>query len=304
MLRASLLKLGESATLQRTLASGGWARRQALRFVAGERLDDGLAVVRTLAETGRTATLDYLGEDITDRQSAHAACEVYLEALERIAAEGLECGVSVKPTQMGLELDDDLCAGLVTKIAAACDTAGVHLCLDMEGREVTEQTVALVERLRADGHDSVGCAVQAYLHRARADIERLTLLGASLRLCKGAYAEPDSVAFSSRRDVDVNYARCGDYLLREGRYPRLATHDGRLISYLRYAAAREERANDDWEFQMLYGVRDDLQNELVAEGLGMRVYVPFGDQWYPYFMRRLAERPANLMFFLRAVVPT
>lgn len=302
MLRAGLLRLADADMLHRLVTRSGWARDQALRFVAGETLDEGLGVVRTLRASGRTATLDYLGEDVTTRQEAQRACDVYLEALARIARDRLRCGVSVKPSQMGLHVDEHLCRKLVGRIAAACDDADVHLCLDMEGSDVTEQTVAMVEALRADGHDSVGCAVQSYLHRTRQDVERLTDAGASLRLCKGAYAEPASVAYQRRRDVDVNYARLGDYLLRKGRHPRLATHDGRLIAYLRHAAAREQRAPADWEFQMLYGVRDDLQRELVSEGLGLRVYVPFGGQWYPYFMRRLAERPANLVFFLRAVL--
>lgn len=301
MLRAGLIRLGDSPTLQRAVTSNGWARRQARRFVAGEELDEGLEVARTLSTTGRSATLDYLGEAVTTLAAAHAARDTYLEAIDRVAAEGLDCGVSVKPTQMGLLIDREACAAAIAEIAAACDDAGLHLCLDMESSDVTEDTVGLVERLRAEGHDDVGCALQAYLHRTRDDAARLTRAGASLRLCKGAYAESAQIAYQSRRDVDVNFARCGDYLLREGRYPRLATHDGRLIAYLRYAAGRERRDDDDFEFQMLYGVRDDFQRSLVADGLRVRVYVPFGGQWYPYFMRRLAERPANLLFFLRAL---
>lgn len=302
MLRAGLIRLGDSPLLQRAVTTNDWARSQARRFVAGERLEEGLDVVRTLSTTGRSATLDYLGEDVTTLDDAHAARDTYLEAIDRIAGEGLDCGVSVKPTQMGLLVDSEACVASMGKIAAACDDAGIHLCLDMEGSDVTEATVGLVHRLRAEGHDSVGCAVQAYLHRTREDVERLTAAGASLRLCKGAYAESAEIAYQSRRDVDVQFARCGDYLLREGRYPRLATHDGRLIDYLRYAAARERRGPEEWEFQMLYGVRDDYQRELVGDGFAVRVYVPFGAQWYPYFMRRLAERPANLLFFLRALV--
>ena len=302
MLRTAFLRLTEARWLRQTVTQSAFARKQVLRFVAGEKLEDGLDVVRKLASSGRSATLDYLGEAVTGMDDARAACDVYLKALEQIDAEGLDCGVSVKPTQMGLEVDPAGCRELIGEIAAACDRIGAHLCLDMEGTDVTEETVGLVEWLRSQGYQDVGCAVQSYLHRTRDDVERLSRAGASLRLCKGAYAEPESVAFQSRRDVDVSYARCGDYLLRDGHYPRLATHDGRLISYLRYAAAREERSPSDWEFQMLYGVRDDLQKELVAEGLGLRVYVPFGEQWYPYFARRLAERPANVIFFLRALV--
>lgn len=301
MLRSSLLAAANSERLRTLLTSGGWTRRQALRFVAGETLDEGLEVVRRLATSGRSATLDVLGEDVTDLAAASAAADEYLEALERIRGEGLDCGVSVKPSQMGLRVDLESCAAHLGRIAAAADAAGAHLTLDMEGSDVTEATVALVERLRAEGHDDVGCAVQSYLHRTRADVERLTAAGASVRLCKGAYDEGPDVAFPRKRDVDVSYARCGDYLMREGRHPRMATHDGRLLSYLRYAAVREERSPSDWEVQMLYGVRDDVQRELVAEGLSVRVYVPYGTHWYAYLVRRMAERPANLALALRAV---
>lgn len=302
MLHATLVKAGESKTLQRQVSGNGWARAQAMRFVAGEELADGLQVVDNLAHSGRSATLDYLGEAVTTLDEAYAARDVYLRALEEIGRKGVDCGVSVKPTQMGLELDEQICEASIAKIAAACDTAGVHLCLDMEDSHVTERTVVLVERLRADGHHDVGCAVQTYLHRTRDDVARLTQAGASLRLCKGAYAEDRRIAYQTRRDVDVNYARCGDYLMREGHYPRLATHDDRLIDYLRHAAVREGRGHGDYEFQMLYGVRETLQTQLIDDGARLRVYVPFGQQWYPYLMRRLAERPANLTFFLRALV--
>ncbi|MDQ3974319.1 MAG: proline dehydrogenase family protein, partial [Actinomycetota bacterium] len=173
--------------------------------------------------------------------------------------------------------------------------------LDMEASDVTEVTVALVERLLAAGHRDVGCALQAYLRRTPGDVERLSALGASLRLCKGAYAEPPAVAHQRRAEVDASFATLADWLLEHGSYPRLATHDDRLVDRARNTAARLGRGRDDFEFQMLYGVRPRLQDALVRDGYRLRVYVPFGDQWYPYFMRRLAERPANLVFFLRAL---
>jgi proline dehydrogenase len=172
----------------------------------------------------------------------------------------------------------------------------------MEDSEVTEATIALVEQLQVAGHSYVGCAVQSYLHRTLGDVQRLSTAGASLRLCKGAYAEPAEIAYQSRDQVDAAYARCADYLLQNGHYPRFATHDHRLIAYIRRSAAAAGRRKDDFEFQMLYGIRTKLQDELVAAGYPVRVYVPFGEQWYPYFMRRLAERPANVAFFLRALV--
>ena len=209
--------------------------------------------------------------------------------------------MSVKPTQMGLRVSPQLCAQLLGDIATAAASSGDHLTLDMEGSDVTEATIGLVEQLRTDGHAQVGCAVQTYLHRTRDDVARLSAVGASLRLCKGAYAEPPDVAYQSRVQVDGGYARCADDLLRHGTYPRFATHDDRLIAYIKHAADREGRGRDDFEFQMLYGIRPALQDELVAQGYRLRVYVPYGDQWYPYFMRRLAERPANVVFFLRAL---
>ncbi len=304
MLRTTLIKASESAWLKRQVAGRAMSRRIALRFVAGDTLDEGLAATRALAAQGKSGTLDYLGESVTDATEARVACKAYTEALDRIGEEGLDCGVSVKPTQMGLNVDAGLCRELLGEIVTAAERVGVHVTLDMEGRDVTEATVALVEDLRAAGHTEVGCAVQSYLRRTREDVERLSRAGASLRLCKGAYAEPESVAFRRRAEVDASYAACAEHLLEHGTYPRLATHDDRLIGQARNAAARLGVGRDAFEFQMLYGVRPTLQDALVRNGYRLRVYVPFGEQWYPYFMRRLAERPANLVFFLRSLRDT
>ena len=301
LLRAALIAASESQALKSMIVSRRITRDIAMRFVAGDTLDEGLAVARTLVAAGKTVTLDYLGESVTSEEEARAAAKAYLEALGRIAEERLSAGVSVKPTQMGLGLSPRLCAELLGEIVTAAEANGEHVTLDMEGSDVTEATVALVEQLRRDGSVQVGCAVQTYLHRTLDDIARLSAAGASLRLCKGAYAEPASVAYQSRVQVDGNYARCADDLLRHGVYPRFATHDDRLIDYIRHAARREGRGPDEFEFQMLYGIRPALQDDLVAQGYRLRVYVPYGDQWYPYFMRRLAERPANVVFFLRAL---
>ncbi|MDP9405126.1 MAG: proline dehydrogenase family protein, partial [Actinomycetota bacterium] len=232
------------------------------------------------------------------------AAKVVLETIDRIGEAGLPAGISVKPTQMGLRLSPALCFELLDEIATAAGAIDQHVTLDMEGSDVTEVTVGLVERLAAAGHRDVGCAVQSYLRRTRADVERLSAVGASLRLCKGAYAEPERLAFQSRAEVDASYAACAEYLLAEGVYPRIATHDDRLIDHVRNVAVRLGRGRDEFEFQMLYGVRPTLQDALVRDGYRLRVYVPFGDQWYPYFMRRLAERPANVVFFLRALRDT
>lgn len=301
MLRTLLISASDSDRLRRWVTRLGPTREIAYRYVAGDVLNDAITAVRALAHDGRTATIDYLGEAVTTGQEARAAADTYLRALDTIREHGLPAGVSVKPTQMGLGFDDALCAELLGRIAAAAATAGVHVTLDMEGSDVTEATVTLVEKLHGAGHRHVGCAVQAYLHRTEDDIRRLSALGASLRLCKGAYAEPEAIAWQSRADVRDAFARAADLLLHSGSYPRFATHDDVLIDRVKTAAARRGVGRDAFEFQMLYGVRPTLQAALVRDGYRLRVYVPFGEQWYRYFMRRLAERPANLVFFLRAL---
>ncbi len=301
MLRSLLINAGDSAFLQRQVTRRSLARNVALRFVAGESLDETMAVTGRLVGDGKSVTLDYLGESVGDESQARAAAKMYLRVLDRVGSDGLPCGVSVKPTQMGLDISRDLCVELLGEVIDAAAAVDAHVTLDMEASDVTEATVGLVETFQAEGRSNVGCALQAYLRRNQADVERLTAAGASLRLCKGAYAEPAEVAFQSRREVDASYAASAEWLLRHGRYPRLATHDHRLIERAKIAAARFERPRDDFEFQMLYGVRPRLQDALVADGYRLRIYVPFGGQWYPYLMRRLAERPANVAFFLRAL---
>ena len=301
-MRTLLIKASESEALRRQIVSRKITHDIAMRFVAGDTLDDGIAVSQALVRQGKSVTLDYLGESVSGEADARAAAKAYVEAAARLGEEGMPAGVSVKPSQMGLLFSSDLCVELLTEIATAGERTCEHLTLDMEGSDVTEATVALVEQLQSAGHRYVGCAVQSYLHRTLDDARRLTHAGASLRLCKGAYAEPASVAYQSRDQVDASYARCADYLLAEGVYPRFATHDHRLIRYISRTAERLGRSKETFEFQMLYGIRNPLQDELIAAGYRLRVYVPYGHQWYPYFMRRLAERPANVAFFLRALL--
>jgi proline dehydrogenase len=300
--RTILIKASESPTLQRQIASRRITRAIAMRFVAGDTLDEGIAVSRKLVGEGKTVTLDYLGESVRDEEEARGAAKAYLEAVERLDAEEIPSGVSIKPSQMGMNFSPQLCDELLGMIADAAAGTCDHVTLDMEGSDVTEPTIGFVERLHAEGHTYVGCAVQSYLHRTEADVVRLSAIGASLRLCKGAYAEPADIAYQGRDHVDASYARCADYLLEHGNYPRFATHDHRLIHYVKQSAQRLGRPAADFEFQMLHGIRTPLQDELVAQGYRVRVYVPYGSQWYPYFMRRLAERPANLTFFLRQLV--
>ena len=298
MLRRILIAAGENDRLERQATTRSMTRRIAHRFIAGEHLDDGIAAVRRMAATGRTATLDFLGEAVTVADDARAAQRMIVKACRRVTEESLPSGVSVKPTQMGLAIDPELAFELIAEIAGGFDG---HVNLDMEGSDVTEATVALTERLRAAGHDNVGCALQAYLRRNQDDVERLTRTGASLRLIKGAYDEPPEIAYRSAAEVDASFARSTEWLLAHGHHPRIATHHERLIEHTKRTAIRLGRTPCDFEFQMLYGVRQSLQDQLVAAGWALRIYIPFGTQWYPYFMRRLAERPANVLFFLRAL---
>lgn len=301
MLRRALIAASDNTFLEQQATTRSLTRRIAHQFIAGETLDEGIAAVRAVASEGRTATLDFLGEAVTGPSDARAAQQTILDALARIAEKSLPSGVSVKPTQMGLAFDPDLAHALLGGIAEAAAGPGVHVNIDMEGSDFTEATVQLCERLRADGHANVGCALQAYLRRNQRDVERLTATGASLRLTKGAYDEPPDLAFQRRREVDESFARSADWLLANGHYPRIATHDEALIERVKRTAIRLGLSPDDFEFQMLHGVRRELQERLVAAGWRLRVYIPFGVQWYPYFMRRLAERPANVAFFLRAL---
>ena len=301
MLTELLVRASDSATLARLVTRNTVSRRLAQRFIAGESVDDGLDAAAAAAAVGRTATLDYVGEKVTEVAAAEEAAAVYHACLEGIDARGLPSGISVKPSQMAVSTEPERCAELLADIAVAAKRIDAHVTIDMEDSEVTETTVGLVERMQAEGHANVGCAVQSYLHRNDDDVARLSEVGASVRLCKGAYAEPAHLAYQDKREVDASYARASTYLLAHGTYPRFATHDERLIGIIRTEAARLGRGPGDFEFQMLYGVREELQAELVASGYTVLVYIPFGDNWYAYFMRRLAERPANVAFFARAL---
>lgn len=301
LLRRALIEAADSTWLEREVKRRQLSRGIAMRFVAGETAEDGLAAVRAVTAAGKTATLDYLGESVDSERQARAAAETIVQMLWRVGEQGLPCGVSVKPTQMGLAFSDELCFSLLSEIVKEAARIEAHVTLDMEGSDVTEPTVTMVERLHEAGMDNCGCAVQAYLRRTQRDIERLTRVDASLRLCKGAYAEPPELAYQSRAEVDASYATSMEWLLQHGRYPRLATHDHRLIARALHRLGPFGRRPDDFEFQMLYGVRTDLQDQLVADGWNVRVYIPFGGEWFPYFMRRLAERPANVLFFVRAL---
>ncbi|GGI09767.1 proline dehydrogenase family protein [Egicoccus halophilus] len=301
MLRWLLSRAAGDPRLAELAATSPLVRPLVDRFVAGDTLEDGLRAATELAAVGATLTLDHVGEYVTDEQDADAAAGAYRDLLARSAEEQLPAGISVKPTQLGLLLDRPGCKARVADLAARAAEADAHVTLDMEDHTVTEATVRLVEQAHADGATNVGCALQSALHRTPEDVRRLTRLGAGIRLCKGAYAEPAHVAWQRRVEVDRAYLEAARYLLREATYPRFATHDHRLVAAIKREAAVLGRARDSYEFQMLYGVRDDLQRTLVGDGYRLCVYVPYGTEWFPYVVRRLAERPANLAFFLRAL---
>jgi proline dehydrogenase len=274
-------------------------RRVALRFVAGETLDDAAPVVRGLNDAGMPVSLDHLGEHVADRGAAEAARDAYLACLDRIAADGLDANISVKLTQLGLGLDDDLCAASLDALAGRAVSLGLTVTIDMEDSAHTGATLRLYEAAQKE-HGNLGVAVQAYLHRTPADLDRIIPLGGHVRLCKGAYDEPVAVALQSRVDIDSAFDRLLRVLMDAPEtMPAVATHDGDRIAVALDLAAHRV---GPWEFQMLYGIRAKLQRELVGAGHPMRVYVPYGDSWYPYLTRRIAERPANVWFFIRALV--
>ena len=274
------------------------ARRLATRFVAGETLDQALAVARKLNGEGITVTLDHLGESVNSLDEAGEARDVYLRTLDAIQQGGVQGNVSLKLSQFGIDLSEAECRSNVDRLVARATECGNFVRVDMESSEYTDLTLALVRDLHAK-HGSVGTVIQAYLYRSKADIEDLCQRGIRVRLCKGAYLEPAAVAFPKKTDVDANYIDLMKLLLDRGTYPAIATHDEKMIEATRAYVAEKKIARDRFEFQMLYGIRRDLQRKLIAEGYRVRLYVPFGEAWYPYYMRRMAERPANVLFILR-----
>ncbi|HEX6807626.1 MAG TPA: proline dehydrogenase family protein [Gemmatimonadaceae bacterium] len=297
MLRRTFLYLSNQPRLFHFVRHNGMAKRFASRFVAGETLDSALAAVRQLNARKIRASLDLLGESVTNEAEAHAASRSYLQMLDRIHEAGLDANVSVKLTQMGLDISEELCVDIMQEILERARSYRTFVRLDMEGSDYTERTLRLFEdRLYPSFPEHVGIVLQSYLYRTKVDVERAVQLKCRVRLCKGAYNEPATVAFPEKRDVDANYVKCMQQLLLEGNYPGIATHDPAILAQAKRFVRAQNVAPERFEFQMLYGVRRDLQDQIVREGFNMRVYVPFGTQWYPYLMRRLAERPANVAF--------
>jgi proline dehydrogenase len=302
MLRSALLYLSGQQQIFRFVRNNKLAKSMAGRFVAGETLDSALAAVARLNARGITASLDLLGESVHNEAEARASGEAYVAMLDRIYERKADANVSVKLTAMGLDISEDLCVGIMHKILQRAREYRTFVRIDMESSEYTQRTLDLFEhRLYPAYRESVGIVLQSYLYRTFADVERADLLKARVRLCKGAYKEPETVAYPNKKDVDANYIRCMRELMLKGNYPGIATHDEAIIKEAKRIAKENQIAPNRFEFQMLYGVRRDLQDRLVREGYRMRVYVPFGTQWYPYLMRRLAERPANVAFLTGSV---
>jgi proline dehydrogenase len=303
MLRKTLLYLSNQPRIFRFVRNNSFARKFASRFVAGETLPEALAATRALNAKGLTASLDLLGESVTNDKEARAARDAYLEILSRIHDEKLDANVSVKLTAMGLDISEDLCVSIMQDVLTRAQQVGSFVRLDMEGSAYTDRTLRLFyDRLYPSFKANVGIVLQSYLYRTKDDVLKATGARARVRICKGAYKEPPTVAWQDKKDVDRSYIECMQELLTNGNYPGIATHDPRIIDAAKAYVKSNGIATERFEFQMLYGVRRDLQEQLVREGYRMRVYVPFGTQWYPYLMRRLAERPANVAFITGSVM--
>jgi proline dehydrogenase len=303
MMRTGLLWLSEQPQVFRFVRGNPVARKLASRFVAGETIDSAVDAVRDLNKRRITASLDLLGESVTKESEAAQARDTYLQMLDRIAGTGVDANVSVKLTQMGFDISEPACLANMTAILEKAKALRSFVRLDMEGSAYTQRTLDFFgDKLFAAYGPYTGVVIQSCLRRSEADIGRLIEMQARVRLCKGAYLEPPEVAFPAKADVDRNYVTLMERLMERGNYPGIATHDQAIITHAREFAKSKGIDPARFEFQMLYGIRRDLQDELRAAGFNVRVYVPFGTQWYPYLMRRLAERPANLVFILGNLV--
>ncbi|GLZ15231.1 proline dehydrogenase [Actinomadura sp. NBRC 104425] len=302
MLRQALLAASRSGGVRRLVETAPFTRDAVRRFIAGETIDDALHVTRELTGEGLAVTLDVLGEDVHDKAQADATVKHYVELLGRLADAGLgaRAEVSLKLTAVGQALEEDLALENARRVCAAARAAGTSVTLDMEDHTTVESTLRILQELRRE-HPDTGAVIQSYLRRAEEYCAELAYEGSRVRLCKGAYAAPEHVAFTDKAEIDRSYVRCMRILMNGKGYPMLATHDPRLISIAGTFALVNDRAPGSYEYQMLYGIRPQEQRRLAAAGERVRVYVAYGGQWYGYFMRRLAEKPANLRFFLRSV---
>jgi proline dehydrogenase len=301
VMRAGFLWASRRRSLERIATGNRLTRRLVQRFVAGSTLAEAADVLASLHTAGYATTVDVLGESVDSKEAARAAADAYMDVLRTLVERGLDGNVSLKLTQMGLDLDRGFCVENVRRVVDEAARSGAFVRVDMEDHTRTDATLAVARELHA-AYPEVGVVIQSYLRRSAEDIEALIAQGIRVRLCKGAYNEPSDVAFPSKAEVDDSYVALMERLLRDGRYPAIATHDERILRRAVRFARREGIGPERFEFQMLYGIRRDLQERLTRAGWTVRVYTPYGHEWYPYFMRRLAERPANLLFILRNVV--
>jgi proline dehydrogenase len=297
-MRTFFLFLSRQKHLRKWMETSRWARRLAARFVAGDNLPDALATCQRINAEGIAVTLDHLGENVTSLEEAAASRDAYLRALTEIAKLRINGNVSLKLTQFGMDLSLAECTANVEALVRQAAALGNFVRVDMESSEYTDRTLDLVTNLH-DRYKTTGTVIQAYLYRSRKDVEMLCARGIRVRLCKGAYLEPPSVAIQSKAAVDRNFVELMNLLLETGVYPAIATHDEKIVEQTKRFVESRKISRDSFEFQMLYGIRRDIQKRLVNEGYRLRLYVPYGQAWYPYFMRRLAERPANVFFLVR-----
>jgi proline dehydrogenase len=301
MFRSIFIALSESRMLRAIAERSRIGRRLSSRFVAGTSVDEVLAATAAINALGMSVSIDNLGENVTNAAEAEGSAELYHQMLDRITERKLNANVSVKLTHMGLDVDEKLAREIVSGLVKHAASVDNFVRIDMEGSQYTEKTLEVVRQLhQRPGHAGhVGAVIQAYLYRSEADVQNLCAERIRIRLCKGAYKEPPEIAFQKKADVDANFVKLMKILLKSGTYHGIATHDPKMIDATIAFARSESIAADQFEFQMLYGVRRDLQQQLVRDGWRMRVYIPFGTEWYPYLMRRLAERPANAVFILK-----
>jgi proline dehydrogenase len=304
MMRAFFIWLSEQRQIRAFAERSAAGQRMSARFVAGTQIEDVMRATKAMNDLGLSVSIDHLGENVTNAEEARQSADSYRELMQQIASRGLNANVSLKLTHMGLDVDEKLAHENVCGLVALAASLRNFVRVDMEGSPYTDRTLRFVHELhRGSGNaDAVGAVIQAYLFRSEKDVEALLAERIRIRLCKGAYKEPPEIAFQKKSDVDANYVKLMKMLLKSGVYHGIATHDPAMIQATKHFARAEKIPLDSFEFQMLYGIRRDLQQQLVRDGYRMRVYIPFGTEWYPYFMRRLAERPANVFFIAKNVL--
>jgi proline dehydrogenase len=302
VLRQFFIALSENRPLRRFAENSPMGRKMSRRFVAGETVEDALTAARELNSKGISVSVDNLGEFVTNAEESRQSAQLYHDVLDQISQRKLNANVSLKLTHMGLDVDENMCNGLVCGVVQHAKQLGSFVRVDMENSPYTQRTLDFVYELHKESPGAVGAVLQSYMKRTEQDARDLCAAGIRIRLCKGAYKEPPEVAFQAKSEVDANYVNVAKFIMKSGVYHGIATHDEKIIKELTAYAKAEHISPDAFEFQMLHGIRRDLQESIVKQGWRMRVYVPFGTEWYPYLMRRLAERPANALFIAKNVL--